>query len=409
MNGRNNPGHPGIGPDIDLFQIDLQGSIQYAFKVQGVDPDDVNKTSIRFANLDNQTLDEIQPMLRIFDGDGNELGNLENNTEVLVIPSATGTYYAEVSHDAEEDPAEVLNAGVYSLQANVVGEESADLPVDDTTSATITRSGETIKAQIAAGDTDWFRVITSVFNSHTIVVEGNDADGKTALSAANVSVYKEGVTAADSENFAVGTVGDYHIVDLNPQHHDVYFVSISGENGTDTGHCAVRLPEDDYVTLHDYFGYPVDQDSPVSGVIEGDRDRDRIGIEVQDGHNWNIKVAPRGGSLDATELNIIMSDVRKDPYFWGCHTETKDDGTVALTTVDKGFCGTIRYDGEAYTEGESAYFLLDAELDDWANSLARYQVSVTTAQYQEVANTIYQYPNISWELGSKPAQGDGRL
>ncbi len=383
------------GPDLDLYQVDLLGSVKYGVRVSAVDPDDVDTATVHFDYYAEEVVDEIDPSLRILDGDGTELATAANDVEVFFVPASSGTYYLEVGHNTG-DADELLNAGIYALQFDLADERTGDLAGDTTTTAALIKDRRAISAELTAGDTDWFRLNALASNNYTIVAKGDDSDGQTALSSPTLSIYEEDGSEADSDDYALGEIGGYAVLDFNPDSGGTYFIEVAGEDSDDAGHYTISLQSDDHVTLHDNYGENVTIDDSVTGTIEGEWDRDRIGIEVDDGQNWIVEVEPRGSTPSTAEFSLEIVDDPETAYSRDWHTTKREDGSLVLATVDTGHYGPISYDGQDYDGGTKAYFLLNVGLAGETETPANYKVTIRDPQLQEVTNTTDQYTDTIW-------------
>ena len=384
------------GPDVDWFEITLEEDVQYIFSVAGIDPDEVDADSVPFvsgAPSDDVKLDLVHPAIRILDADGQELGVGQANAPITFVANSDGAHYVEVSHVKEE---RWVNAGIYTLEAAILNEEVGDLPADTTTILTLLEGADSIRAQITPDDTDWFRVRAEAHLNHTIVVQGDDSDGNTALATPALTLYDADGNAADADEYATSAIGDYQILDLFPHSTDEYYVAVSGAAATDEGFYSIWMPGDDHVTLHHHVDNTVDKDTTVSGAIQGPWDRDRVKVQIEDGHNWVIEVIPEGDTPAGTEFTISVVDDPDRPYSRGWHTLTRDDGSVVLVTIDSGLTGPISYNGQTYETKEVARFVADVELADGADAPAEYRVSVRAPQYQEITNTTDQHTGTTW-------------
>ena len=165
--GRRATGDIETSGDDDWFRAALEAGTRYQIDLEGVD---TGRGSLE------------DPYLRIFDPEGNEIPNTDdddsgvgNNARTIYTATASATYFVS----ATAGSGGMTDTGTYTLSvivlgANGVSEADTDFPNNNTTSGRVDVGARVTGNVYATGDDDWFRVDLETGKTYLFGLGGAD-------------------------------------------------------------------------------------------------------------------------------------------------------------------------------------------------------------------------------------------
>ena len=309
--------------DYDMFRVDLEAGKIYQIDLEG-------------AHNGRGTLPD--PYLLVYDGLGtaqaqyndvdNSLGNL--NSRGAFAPTATGTYYLEVSE------ANSANTGTYTLSVrditpppddsadppadsgNVSEPDGEDLPEGITTTGRVEVGGSVTGEIAPALDVDWFAVELKKGKRYQFDVEGADT-GRGNLADPHLwGLQDAGGQAVSGARSNDGGVGKNGRVINTPDAEGTYYIAVSGAAST-TGTYTLSV-----IVLGANGASEADTDFPrdttttgrvevgasATGNIDPGEDLDgfRVNLEAGKRYRFDLEGADTGRGSQADPILALYGD-----------------------------------------------------------------------------------------------------
>lgn len=265
--------------DTDWYRLEVQEGRRY---------------SLALAGLENAEGQAVDPMLSVYDAEGNQLAfnddaNGTLNSALLYTPQANGTVFVEArafSSDA---------TGAYRL-----GVSSEEIPADDAGGNASTRArasvGRTTTGNIEySGDIDWYRFSARTGNRYHITLAGA---GEGGLGDPTLRVLdSEGNELAMNDD-AEGTLNS--ALDFIPRTNGTVFIEARGYGDAYTGPYALnitaeRLPRDT-VGNSSSTGARLTAGQSVDGTLDFPGDTDWYRIRLEEGQSYRFTLNASGAS-----------------------------------------------------------------------------------------------------------------
>ncbi len=373
------------GPDLDLFEVALTEGVNYQFSLAAKDPDQVNLAKVPFAigtPSETQAIGWIQPTFRLLDSDGTELVGGEGQMSFSFVPATDGSYYVEVSHATEDD---WYSAGVYTVSLQQLVEGDADIPGDSTTPVELSNEWRFPASIGSASDVDWFRLEAVSGTTYQILVAGDDSNGQTALSDAELTGYKRNGSAIESNEFRASTVNGTAVAELQASESGTYYIEVSSKQ-QQTGAYTARIQGDDHISLLDAPETSFGLETDGVGTIDGSWDIDRFELSVAGTMNYHIHLIPDAANVSQTsELSIAAADYPGETAEWGSLVHS--DGSIYIQLV----AGWFTQDpGPPSVDNTS--IIIEVSSDGTSEDPAGYTLQVTSPQLSQVS-AIDDFPS----------------
>ena len=259
------------GNDRDLFVVNLYNGAEYRINVNAIAPEDVNletdkdgdgrqdADAITFSRDAEHTVDDprellgvITPRINVLDADGNVIASSVGEEHLTINPTSTGDHFVQVVRAGDMD---VPVAGIYTVTIESLTEGEGDFVDNTNTGANLMRDSS-MPASLTSGDTDWFRIKDLTIDElNTVVVSASESD---PLSDPVMALYDSEGRMVDLDDYATGRTGRdgvfYQVLEFIPDEEQVYYVSVSSENGNVGGYTIQRpVVQDDNPTIGDDF------------------------------------------------------------------------------------------------------------------------------------------------------------
>jgi hypothetical protein len=263
--------------DVDWYRMRVESGQRYSITLDGV------------ANADGAALD---PMLSIYDADGNQLAfnddaNGTLNSVLQFAPQQSGDVFFEVRAFSE------IDTGAYTLAASAAAVPPDDAGNDATTRARVS-AGRTVNGQIEyEGDVDWYQFSTRTGNRYTITLNGA---GEAPLGDPLLRVLDRDGNEIAVNDDANGSLNS--ALEFTPQSSGTVFIEASAYANAYSGGYALsiasaRVPNDGLSADRNTRGR-LNVGADVTAALETPDDQDWYRIRLESGQSYRFTLNGSG-------------------------------------------------------------------------------------------------------------------
>ena len=267
--------------DVDRYRMRVEQGLRYSFTLDGV------------ADAEGNALD---PMLAIYDGEGNQLAFNDDaggtlNSALQFAPQQSGDVFVEARAFSEQ------GTGPYRLAAT-----SAPIPPDDAGNDAGTRASVSVGRAVTGaleyeGDTDWYRLNVRSGRRYRIALAGTEG-AETPLGDPYLRVLSR-----DGEELAVNDDSEGSLnsmLDFVPQRSGQVFVEARAYADAYAGSYTLsineeRLPTDNYSADRSTRGR-INVGQSVESSLDFPNDRDWFRVRLEQGESYRFTLNGSGGS-----------------------------------------------------------------------------------------------------------------
>ena len=362
--------------DVDYFKVVLEGNATYTFSVQGGGGKaGVLDTLLRLRGEDGRVLASDD------DGSGTKNGG---STITFTAPSS-GTYYLDVSSDANQRGVYTLDAMQTSTPVTPQPDPAPDdYPGTNSTTGVVVPNGAAAQGLLdRVGDIDYFKVVLEANTSYTFSLQGRGnglqdtvlrlraEDGSVLMSDDDGSGTKDGASKFSFSTLSSGT----------------YYLDVSSD-ASQSGAYSLSAVMDDFPASPSTAGLVAVDGAATRGVLEHSADTDWLRVDLRGGvlYQLDIEGAPSntgGAALASPGLSLRTADgnpvgsksgvgrqsvvVPADGTYY-VHVEARDHastGTYAVkaTTVPDDYASSPATTGVVQVNGSATMGRIDAPMD----------------------------------------------